>query len=401
MRILVAAKLDRGWLGPDTPRHPIAGSLDQTLRLRESRFRHSRTSGRLPRSEVVIGWFAERYGESCRTRTCLRWGHGSPQQDGQQSDSERDGWHPICCCLEVITVNRCPRCDNENSPGHRFCGMCGDPLPTVEERARPASSPITTPPASVAGPSFLGLAEPASGGYLLEDEPRRGRGLLYLAFAVLLATGAIFAWRWRAEGYAGRALMASRELLGDADHRTGTDAGAPSVGEQGTNSSTAFSNKPNDESQQLSPDHSTDAGTVAPVESATAEKQAVTQASPPEPAKSNPAERLELSRSAQREEKWVAEGKNYLYGTGVPMNCDRARTRLFIAAEQDNPDAESVLGTMFATGHCVAVDLPTAYRWLSRAQRQNPANAKVAETLRIVWHEMPPEQQQALARGLQ
>jgi hypothetical protein len=120
-------------------------------------------------------------------------------------------------------VNRCTRCDNENSPGHRFCGMCGDPLPTVEERVRPSSSLIATPPATVAGPSFLGLAEPASGGYLLEDEPRRGKGLLYLAFAVLLATGAIFAWRWRAEGYAGRALMASRKLLEDPDHRTRTD----------------------------------------------------------------------------------------------------------------------------------------------------------------------------------
>jgi hypothetical protein len=151
----------------------------------------------------------------------------------------------------------------------------------------------------------------------------------------------------------------------------------------------------------LSPHHSTDAGTPAPAESATTEKQAMTQASSREPAKASSAERLELSHSAQREEKWVAEGKNYLYGKGVPVNCDRARTRLFIAAEQDNPDAESVLGTMFATGHCVAVDLPTAYHWLSRAQRQNPANAKVAETLRIVWHEMPPEQQQALAHGLQ
>ncbi|MFZ0286066.1 MAG: hypothetical protein WAL32_12625 [Terriglobales bacterium] len=93
-----------------------------------------------------------------------------------------------------------------------------------------------------------------------------------------------------------------------------------------------------------------------------------------------------------------AQGEAFLYGTGGETDCELARTNLFIAAEHGDAEAQSVLGTMFATGHCVAADLPTAYHWLSRAQRQNPANPRIAGNLRIVWSEMTAEQQQAAAR---
>jgi hypothetical protein len=83
---------------------------------------------------------------------------------------------------------RCPRCGNENSDSNRFCGMCGASLlattapaaaptqpvsvavskpPAAEAAAAPAphraTSAVSETPASISGPSFLGLNEPASG----------------------------------------------------------------------------------------------------------------------------------------------------------------------------------------------------------------------------------------------
>ena len=87
---------------------------------------------------------------------------------------------------------RCPRCGNENSDGNRFCGMCGasllaapvaTPAPpqpvsvaapkasAVEAAAAPAAAAeprrsataVSDTPASISGPSFLGLNEPAAG----------------------------------------------------------------------------------------------------------------------------------------------------------------------------------------------------------------------------------------------
>ena len=72
---------------------------------------------------------------------------------------------------------RCPRCGNENPAGNRFCGMCGatllapTPAPPQPAHQPPRSAPATTPapvaapvedePPSIAGPSFLGLNDPA------------------------------------------------------------------------------------------------------------------------------------------------------------------------------------------------------------------------------------------------
>lgn len=85
---------------------------------------------------------------------------------------------------------RCPRCGNENQDQQRFCGMCGASLlstpapapapaqpasiaapkpPVVHAASAPAPAPeprraataVSETPASISGPSFLGLNEPA------------------------------------------------------------------------------------------------------------------------------------------------------------------------------------------------------------------------------------------------
>ena len=295
---------------------------------------------------------------------------------------------------------RCNRCDHQNTPGHRFCGMCGDSLDGVEvelpdylsSRSAAAAKPVT-------GPSFLGLAEPESGGHLLEEEPRPGWSLLYLVIVVLLTTGVIFAWRWRSQGYAWRVLMASHRLLGSDSNRSGPDAGTPPSSEESAaipNQASAPSPK---EDAGSAPDLSDAARTnnFPTVDSPALKKRKAMEIPSPEATEGMQVEETKSPPSPSGD-KLAAEGESYLYGRGVPTSCDHARTTLFMAAEKGNPDAQGTLGAMFATGHCVNVDLPAAYRWLARARRQDRVDRYIESNLRIVWKEMTAEQQQMALR---
>ncbi|HZQ19713.1 MAG TPA: hypothetical protein VFA90_13420 [Terriglobales bacterium] len=86
--------------------------------------------------------------------------------------------------------------------------------------------------------------------------------------------------------------------------------------------------------------------------------------------------------------------EKYLYGQGVPQDCNRAVELLRPAAEASNVKARTMLGTMYATGHCVARDLPTSYRWFALAMRQQPRNPWVTKDLEMVWNQMDPSQKQ-------
>jgi TPR repeat protein len=90
----------------------------------------------------------------------------------------------------------------------------------------------------------------------------------------------------------------------------------------------------------------------------------------------------------------VTEGEKYLYGNGVPENCARARKDLLAAAEHSNARAQSVLGTMYATGHCATRDLPVAYRWFARALHKDPSNTRIEQDLEILWRQMSPTERQ-------
>jgi TPR repeat protein len=93
------------------------------------------------------------------------------------------------------------------------------------------------------------------------------------------------------------------------------------------------------------------------------------------------------------------EGEKYLYGDGVPVDCSRAQKDLLTAAKHSNAKAESELGSMYATGHCVIRDLPLAYRWFARAQQRNShGNRKIAQDMRALWNQMSPEEKQLATR---
>jgi hypothetical protein len=90
----------------------------------------------------------------------------------------------------------------------------------------------------------------------------------------------------------------------------------------------------------------------------------------------------------------VANAEKYLYGRGVPQNCDRALVSLRAAADRQNARAESLLGTMYGTGHCVPRDLPNAYRWFALASRQQGDNMWIQRNLEMIWREMTPQERQ-------
>ena len=98
------------------------------------------------------------------------------------------------------------------------------------------------------------------------------------------------------------------------------------------------------------------------------------------------------------DEKLVADGEKYLYGNGVPENCDRAQKNLQAAAQHSNSKAQTMLGAMYATGHCAARDLPTAYRFFARALRGDPGNNRLQRDLEILWKAMTPDERQLAMR---
>jgi hypothetical protein len=89
-----------------------------------------------------------------------------------------------------------------------------------------------------------------------------------------------------------------------------------------------------------------------------------------------------------------AEGEKYLYGNGVPASCSHAQKDLLTAAQQSNSKAASVLGTMYATGHCTTRDLPLAYYWFAKAMQEDPSNSRVEHDLLLVWNQMTPDERQ-------
>lgn len=97
-----------------------------------------------------------------------------------------------------------------------------------------------------------------------------------------------------------------------------------------------------------------------------------------------PAEAVEL----------LMDGTKYLLGNGVAQNCEKAQRELR-AATRFSSEAESMLGTMYASGHCVTRDLPTSYRWYARALHSKPDNTRIQNDLTVLWNQMTPAERQA------
>ncbi|MGA9963914.1 MAG: hypothetical protein WBQ10_01810 [Terriglobales bacterium] len=286
-------------------------------------------------------------------------------------------------------------------------------------------------PQQVSGPSFLGVAnEPAENrnvSYLLEDEPgpsHTGRNLVLL---IVLAGAIAAGWHWRenlvslVSKFSGNAAGNTQanssappepESPSSPAPATGANAGTP-VGNQGavadTQTPAAQGQTPPaaaptggaaDSTQTPEADQSQPSQSQAGDSAGTAKNDESDEtASQPAPPRKSPKVRAQVTTPPiARADELEAEGEKYLYGNGVPENCTRARTSLLAAAQHSNAQAQSVLGTMYATGHCATRDLPTAYRWFSRSLRKDPNNTRIEQDLKVLWNQMTPEERQLALR---
>jgi zinc-ribbon domain/Sel1 repeat len=356
--------------------------------------------------------------------------------------------------LETMYV-RCTHCGYDNSPEYRFCGMCGASLAHPPVATKPplrevtAKEPATEKgnngsngnPESVHGPSFLGLAEDPKTEfhYLYEDEPPRSYAGIIFFVVLLLGVGGFGTWQWRHHGFpfngfggnSGSAQSASPSEVAPAQTQdqqthidkpmTGAGEVLPATPDQNKQPDTGKTTEFPAQGGQTPPAPTT---TNAPPSANTNQEAAPsekTQEPPTEEAKATPPPRVS-SRSkkashtptpkptpkpvetasaikASPDSDLELSGERYLYGTGVPQNCTRAEASLRTAATHGNSKAQTVLGTMYATGHCVGRDLPTAYRWFARALHQDPQNTRISADLQVLWRQMTPQEKQLATTG--
>ncbi len=347
---------------------------------------------------------------------------------------------------------RCEQCGYENDGRYRFCGMCGAKLPAPEPIV--AARPEEPPPARqepvsrpVSGPSFLGLADENASNvsYLLEDEvssSHRGRLLVLLLFIGI----GIGAWHWRhdwrvllaraanvANGQ-GNAQTANNNLnTANNNAAPAPTSASPSevapamgmkneaspakpmtgVGDQPSNppaasgdNKVASSSAPSETARasdnqaasaapatnsQKDESTTSKSGKAASNSSSESDDEVAYAKTPARPQKPS-AEEKTVADTSSAGDALESQGEKYLYGNGVPANCDRAQRSLVEAANQANTKADTVLGTMYATGHCTARDLPLAYRWFARALDQEPGNARYQRDLEVLWNQMSPDE---------
>jgi TPR repeat protein len=97
----------------------------------------------------------------------------------------------------------------------------------------------------------------------------------------------------------------------------------------------------------------------------------------------------------------VALGEKYLYGRGVSQSCEKGLSYIKPAAEKSNSRAMITMGALYATGHCLSRDLPTAYRYFALALRRDPDNSALKQNVEKVWEQMTPSERQLAIRMTQ
>ncbi len=303
----------------------------------------------------------------------------------------------------------------------------------------PSAPPRPEPPPAAAGggnqvhgPSFLGLSEDpkAEFNYLYEDEPARSHTGWIVIVLLLLVAGGLIGWQWRNDGFPFDRLSAGNSPAPAAPAESqGQNAPVSPAPDNRASGETAPAASPNDSGDhpaqsatqpptQATPgegEKSAEGGepvapspeATAPAAAAPAAKEKAETAPPAKThsvhAKLSPAKKTAKTESAEVETATAAPspdadlelaGERYLYGSGLPQNCARAESSLRTAATHRNSKAQTVLGTMYATGHCVGRDLPAAYRWFARALHEDPQNSRISADLQVLWRQMTPEEKQ-------
>jgi len=280
----------------------------------------------------------------------------------------------------------CKQCGSNNNSKNRLCLTCGcdllEPREPPAERAAPSKQPTVavSSESSVVSPT----AEPTDGvTYFFQDETSHARR--YLVLALIGVTVAVVAWQVRnLRTLASRFLKNSSVNQSRVENSPQADVSFSSEEPQATQSGHAEPSELTSKHGQSTPENTSNGNS--------SQERSVTPHGP------SKMQTQSMSASIKNQDASEAEGEKYLYGDGVPADCDRAQQNLLTAAEHSSAKAESTLGTMYATGHCTIRDLPLAYRWFGRAQRQDPHNRIVEEDMRVLWDQMSPEEKQLAKR---
>lgn len=361
-------------------------------------------------------------------------------------------------------VVRCPYCGTENPPDHRFCGMCGRPLVEIRGDDSATEPPAGRDPERPApAPAYTGglfnLNAPAdkpyrSLDYLLEDdeEPRSNKGLILLCLIALVLAGGLGWLRWRnvnlpewfkthvsaskpstpaasnspnASANPSSADQANPSSSiqpvqaeepapspSSANNATPPSPTAPSTANSGAPSTTPASpptsaTLPGDSNSAAAaaPPNSTPPPTgdsIIPASPAHTDKSDATPRALPAapPAKPKPAPKPAPKPEPKAPDQ-VALGEQYLYGRGVPQNCEKGLRYVKPAADQSNTKAMITMGALYATGHCLSRDLPTAYRFFALALRSDPDNGPLRQNAEMVWKQMTAEERKQAIRMTQ
>jgi len=357
--------------------------------------------------------------------------------------------------METVATVHCPQCGNDNLARFRFCGMCGTPLREVRDSQPKAQGPAAydAAPLTVSAYSILGLddqvqPEPLThpfgddtprrrADYLLEDDEPRSRWGSYLALLLLAITAGTLGWQWRSGGLdlvlsrvANLTTTRTQSVPANPEPNPPANPEVPSPqavapaspapspistpvqnlpaqSPAAVDAPTAASATPSSEpanTDQRNPDQ------TAPESTASTEPAAQPEPAPPNPAPDGSAAKATASDEstaappvaspalaaspADDAKRLLGEGESYLYGSGVTQDCNRAQQDIRAAA-RSSAEAESLLGSMYASGHCVGRDLPTAYRWFARSLRNDPANTRLQSDLEVLWKQMTPAERQA------
>jgi len=296
-----------------------------------------------------------------------------------------------------------------------------------------SATPIEQP-TTLSGPSFLGLSGPASASdvsysYLYEDDQPKSHVGILVFLLVLAILAALIYWKWQPiHDYVVNAALANSNTGRPAPTQGTTPDNSAQTNAQNTQTpGTSQASEPSAVPQQDNAAAATDqkadqpkTNTAEPKGEATPEKGDSGAASTPKDARpqaevgrnsrfqdakgndetsdedskeSKPSSTRRQAPTQPAGAELVAAGEKYLYGKGVPRNCNQAVTSFNEAAKQQNASAMSHLGAMYATGECVPFNRVQAYQWYSRALSQNRSNTYIEHNLNMLWREMSPQEQ--------
>jgi hypothetical protein len=283
---------------------------------------------------------------------------------------------------------RCRQCGANNNSGNLLCLTCGAELLASPEplTVRPMPAQQATPPPLSGSSIVRPTAKPTNSvSYPFQGEVSASHIGRYLVLGLFGLTVAVAGWQWRdlptLAGRFSKSPATNQPKVTNSMPAPVSISPAEGLTPQSPHpepSELASKGGPSATEEPPSRDASQE-GSIAAVSSSKAQVQSV-------------------SASTRGRNTSESQGKKDLYGEGKPGNCDRAPKDLVAAAEHSSAKAQSALGSMYATGHCVIRDLPLAYRWFARAQRQNPRNRIIEEDMRVLWDQMSPEERSLAKR---